>query len=130
MAFFKPWETVGDRRNVSAYHKADTFEDALKGFRRHRKRKIFHMPNTGEAGERHCVVCGAKLNALAAQGEIKSGRTTVAYGAQSGASRTDTNSTWTYDPARKAVGNGMHYGCSWSALMLNIFVTHDKMQGV
>lgn len=122
MTFFKPWETVDGRRNLGAYHVADTFEDALAGFKRKRKAIIFHMPNEGEAGDLPCVVCGGLLRDPNREASLRAGRTTSEGGA---GTKPDRFSTWTYDPRRKTVGNGMHYLCSWSALMLDIFVAWD-----
>jgi hypothetical protein len=121
MAFRKPWEN-----GAKAYPEADTFADALEGFKRRRKSVMFHMPNTGEAGEKICVVCNGRLADLPLEGEIKSGRTTVYTG---GTRTPDRWSTWDYSPKHKSVGNGRHYTCSWAALMLNIFVTYDSLAG-
>lgn len=117
MAFRKPWEN-----GAYGYPEADTFADALEGFKRRRKSVMFHMPNTGEAGDHKCVVCGGTLRDLPLDREISHGRTTVYTG---GAHKPDRWSTWDYSPSRKSVGNGRHYTCSWSALMLQIFVTYD-----
>lgn len=117
MAFRKPWQD-----GAHAYPEADTFADALEGFKRKRKSVMFHMPNTGEAGDKKCVVCGGTLRDLPLDREISSGRTTVYTG---GAPKPDRWSTWDYSPSRKSVGNGRHYTCSWAALMLQIFVTYD-----
>jgi len=118
--FRLPWT-----QGAYAYPEADTFAAALAGFKRRRKRVIFHMPNSGEAGMRKCVVCGGILGELPKERTIRSGRTETTTGP--GAHMTpDKHSTWTYDPQRKQVGNGMHYTCSWSALMLRIFVAYDQ----
>lgn len=97
--FRLPW-TYG----AKAYPEADTFAAAREGFKRRRKTVIFHMTNDGEAGDRLCVVCGIALR------EPSEGR-----------DRPDLHSTWDYSPEHKAVGNGRHYICSWTALMNRIF---------
>lgn len=120
--FRNPWT-----QGAYAYPEADTFAAALAGFKRKRKNVIFHMPNTGEAGERTCVVCLGRLNAAPAERTITHGRTTIHTGSATAGATPDKWSTWDYDAAGKRVGNGRHYTCSWNALMLNIFTTYDNM---
>lgn len=98
-AYRKPW-THGAR----AYDEADTFAALKEGMKRCRKTRIVHMPNDGEAGLKPCAVCGIALRDMYA---VNSGEKP---------SRTDEWSTWEYNPrTKKAVG--MHYYCSWGALM-------------
>lgn len=118
--FRNPWT-----QGAYAYPEADTFAAALAGFKRKRKNVIFHMPNTGEAGERTCVVCHGPLNAVPLVREVSEGRTTIRTGQTN--TSPDKWSTWDYDAAGKRVGNGRHYTCSWNALMLTIFTTYDNM---
>jgi hypothetical protein len=108
--FRKPW-TSGAR----GYHEADTFAAAKEGFKRHRQGKIFHMTNSGEAGQRPCVSCGIKLadpypvNTHNDKGETK----------------VDEYSTWHYVVAGKRVVGGQHYICSWGTLLQSIFDLAD-----
>lgn len=121
--FRLPW-TNGAR----AYPEADTFAAALDGFKRRRKGVMFDMKNSGEAGKRSCVVCSGRLDEVPVPTTITVGRTSIETGTTSGATPTpDKWSTWDYDAKGKRVGNGRHYTCSWSALMLSIFTTYDRM---
>ena len=104
-AFRKPWTS-----GASGYHEADTFAAAKEGFRRVRTSKIFHMPAGTEADEQLCVVCSCRLGGPA----------------EGKGTKLDNNSTWTYSPQHKSVGNGMHYVCSWSNLFSRIFQLHDE----
>ena len=94
-AFRLPWHD-----GAKAYPEADTFAAAKEGLKRRRKSLIFHMTNTGEAGNSTCVVC-ARLLSEPAEGSTK----------------IDPWSTWDYSPATKNVRNGRHYICSWGSLM-------------
>lgn len=120
--FRAPWQD-----GARAYPEADTFAAALTGFKRKRKGVIFHMTNTGEAGDRMCVVCSGTLREAPVQKKISQGRTTIHTGTTVTDVKPDRWSTWDYDAAGKRVGNGRHYTCSWSALMLQIFTTYDRM---
>lgn len=104
--FRSPW-TAGAR----AYYEADTFEAAREGFKRKRKSIMFHMTNTGEAGDQTCIVCGALLRD--AEDRTKTNVT-------GGTATPDRWSTWHYVPATKSIVGGMHYGCSWSVLLTAI----------
>jgi hypothetical protein len=103
-----PWT-----QGAYAYPEADTFAAAKEGMKRKRKPVMFHMPNTGEAGNKTCVTCGAKLKDLPdmenAPFETSGGNPTP-----------DKWSTWNYDPKTKSVVGGQHYGCSWGALLTRI----------
>lgn len=98
-AFRKPW-TFG----AKAYAEADTFAALREGMKRARKTHMIHMPNTGEAGDQPCAGCGVALRDQYAvnKGEVPS--------------RTDEWSTWRYNPRTRSA-YGMHYYCSWGALM-------------
>lgn len=108
--FFPPWQGV-----ARAYPVALTFEAALAGFKRKRKPVLFHMPNTGEAGRKHCAVCKGRLSAPAKAFSVKYANNVRSEGSASQAR--DRYSTWTYDPKLKAVKGGMHYVCSWGDLL-------------
>jgi hypothetical protein len=103
---FRPRWTDG----AYGYAEADTFAAAKAGFKRARRSKMFHMTNTGEAGKVNCVTCGMPL----------AGPYPVNVGTSLLTTKTDEHSTWNYDPARKAVVGGQHYGCSWSTLLTAI----------
>jgi len=120
MAFRKPWQN-----GAKAYHEADTFADALEGFKRVRKTKMFHMPNTGEAGDEKCSVCGGTLREVPIAKEVTDGSTILYTGTSE--PKPDRWSTWDYSPSRKAVGNGRHYTCSWVALMGQIFKVYRAL---
>lgn len=100
--FRKPWTT-----GAKAYHEADTFAALAEGARRMRKTFMLHMPNDGEAGDRPCAACGIALK--------------DAYAVNDGEapSKVDTYSTWTYNPRTRSA-YGMHYYCSWGALMQRV----------
>lgn len=109
-AFRKPWT-----HGAKAYPEADTFAALAEGAKRKRKAFLVHMPNDGEAGLRPCAVCGIAL------------RDPYAVNAGEAPSKTDTYSTWDYNPrTRRAVG--MHYYCSWSALMRAVLDMGRVMQ--
>lgn len=103
--FRKPWDG-----GAYAYPEADSFADAHEGFKRKRTSVLFHMPNTGEAGQELCASCGIKLadpypvNAYNGRGQTS----------------TDKWSSWNWDAKRKAVTGGMHYGCSWGSLLTEL----------
>jgi hypothetical protein len=108
--FRLPW-TEG----AYAYPEADTFAAAKEGFKRRRKSVVFHMPNTGEAGNEECVVCHGTLKEPAlALSKPMPNNVRVEHSA---ATTPDKWSTWYYDPQRKAVVGGRHYICSWSFLL-------------
>lgn len=97
-AFRTPWS-----HGARAYYEADTFQGALEGFKRKRKPLIFHMTNTGEAGDHDCAHCGNSLREAAVDSTSIS-----------------KHSTWTYDPKSKSIGGGVHYVCSWSQLFSDL----------
>ena len=114
--------TWGNLSPAGRYAYADTFAEALDGFKRKRTDVVFKMPNDGEAGSLPCVFCGGTLAEPALAVSRQDGRNIT----ENPASTTvDKHSTWTYRASDKRVGNGMHYVCSWSALMVRIFVAHD-----
>jgi len=100
--FRKPWT-----KGAKAYHEADTFAALAEGARRMRKTFMLHMPNDGEAGTKPCASCGVALK--------------DAYAVNPGEmpTKVDKQSTWTYNPRTRAA-YGMHYYCSWGALMQRI----------
>ena len=101
-AFRAPWTN-----GAKAYAEADTFAALREGMKRKRKTQMVKMPNSGEAGRVKCAGCGVPL------------RDMYAVNPGEEPSRTDEWSTWTYYPRhKKAVG--MHYYCSWGALMMDI----------
>ncbi len=115
--FRKPWT-----QGAYAYPEADTFAAALLGFAKKRKGEIFHMTNSGEAGRQLCVVCGRRLD------DVYPTNPGEALG-----TKIDTWSTWTLRVSKdkngktvRQVGNGMHYGCSWSNLFSRIFKLADQ----
>lgn len=110
--FASPWSS-GNGFRAYAYPTARTFAAALEGFKGKRKSVMFHMLNTGEAGEHECVACNGKLNepALAWSADMGN-RTRVESPA---GTKVDECSTWTYIPG-KGIAGGMHYVCSWSNL--------------
>lgn len=108
-AFRQPWTN-----GAHAYPEADTFEAAREGFKRRRKDVIFHMSNTGEAGQQTCLHCGVLLSEPADAnrgGFQRTGDTEP---------KPDKWSTWTYLAKQKGIGGGMHYACSWSNLLHQI----------
>lgn len=98
--FRKPWTN-----GAHAYPVADTFADFREGIKRKRKEQWVLMPNTGEAGEKPCSICGVKLRDPYAH---NAGTPSEFY-------KADEKSTWIYTPSTKNVV-GVHYGCSWGAL--------------
>jgi hypothetical protein len=96
--FRKPWTN-----GAYAYPIADTFDDFREGMKRKRKEQWVLMPNTGEAGDRLCSLCGVKLRDK--------------YQLNPGGlfDQQDKQSTWIYTPRTKTVV-GVHYGCSWGAI--------------
>jgi len=116
-AFRKPWE-----HGAYAYHEADTFAAALEGFRLRRKGEMFHMTNSGEAGRQLCVVCDRRLD-----------ETYPTNPGEAPGTKIDEHSTWTLRVSKdrngktiRQIGNGMHYGCSWSNLFNRIFKLADE----
>lgn len=109
--FRNPWEG-----GAKAYPEADTFSAAKEGFRRKRKGIMFHMPNSGEAGKLPCTVCGVLLKDPY---DVNGHTPSMAH------SKTDTNSTWNYDPKTKKVYGGRHYYCSWVVLLTAISKMHS-----
>lgn len=108
--FRAPWT-----HGAAAYFEADTFDAAREGFKRKRKPVLFHMPNTGEAGDKPCVHCGGLLREPARA-------VTRAHGngvrsEQDAAKTPDKWSSWYYDPKSKSIVGGRHYICSWSSLL-------------
>lgn len=103
----KPWT-----HGVAAYTEADTFEDLVAGAKGTRKEIMLHMPNGGPAGEKKCAGCGELLK--------------DPYHVNPGDDKTrvDTYSTWHYSNKTKKA-YGMHYYCSWGALMDRLFEMHD-----
>lgn len=104
--FAAPWS-----KGAAAYPQADTFEAVREAYKRARKPIMVKMSNAGEAGQHECAGCGLKLNA--------------AYPANPDTEPehyrpAEERSTWTYDPAAKGFRGGMHYYCSWGALMTRI----------
>ena len=112
-AFRKPWEN-----GAHAYPEADTFAAAREGFRRVRKGRMFHMPNTGEAGQESCAYCHGKLAEPALAAERGHGNGTRSE--SSASASVDRMSTWHYSAARKTIYGGQHYVCSWSNLLGDI----------
>lgn len=108
--FRLPWT-----QGACAYPEADTFAAAKEGFKRRRKAVMFHMPNTGEAGDQDCAYCGGTLREPARAASKDHGNNTRSE--QSAAEKPDKWSTWYYVPASKSVVGGVHYMCSWSNLM-------------
>jgi hypothetical protein len=103
-AFRKPWEN-----GARGYAEADTFAAAIEGYKRVRTVKMFHMTNSGEAGNQKCITCNRKLSDPA-----------------HGTFKRDEFSTWEYHPKFKKVGNGQHYICSWTTLFNEIFRQADE----
>lgn len=102
-AFRKSWT-----HGAKAMPEADTFAAMKEGFKRCRKSQMVHMPNSGEAGDQPCAVCGVTL------------REPYAVNKGEAPSKADQWSTWDYNPrTKRAVG--MHYYCSWSALLGAVF---------
>lgn len=99
--FRKPWTN-----GAYAYPVADTFADLREGMKRKRKEQWVKMPNTGEAGDKPCSICGIKLRDPYPQ---NAGTPMEFY-------KADDQSTWVYTPRTKSVV-GVHYGCSWNALL-------------
>lgn len=120
MFYGKP--TWGNLSPAGRYPYADTFAEATDGFKRRRTDVIFKMPNSGEAGAKACVFCQGRLDGPVQPVQRTDGRTVTDM---PGDPRTDDRSTWTYSAKHKAVGNGMHYLCSWQSLMIGVFVAHD-----
>jgi len=88
-----------------AYAQADTFADFREGMKRKRIQQHVMMPNTGEAGDKPCSLCGIALRDAYPHNKD----TAMEF------YRADEQSTWVYTPKTKTVV-GMHYGCSWGAL--------------
>ena len=103
-----PWT-----QGAHAYPEADTFAAAKEGMKRKRKPVMFHMPNTGEAGDQPCITCGAKLRDLPDTEKAP-------FETTGGTHKADKWSTWHYDPKSKKVVGGQHYGCSWGTLLIRI----------
>jgi hypothetical protein len=98
-AFRKPWT-----HGAKAYIEADTFSALREGMKRARNTRLVHMSNSGEAGAQPCAACGVLLRDMYAVNPGEAPR------------RVDEWSTWEYNPrTKRAVG--MHYYCSWGALM-------------
>lgn len=108
--FRKPWT-----QGAAAYFEADTFAAAKEGFKRKRKSVLFHMSNTGEAGQQDCLFCGGKLcePAKAVTRDMGNGVRSESQGD----TKVDKWSSWHYLPASKGIAGGMHYVCSWSNLL-------------
>ncbi len=94
--FRRPWED-----GAAAYFQAESFAAAIEGFKRKRKPVLFHMPNSGEAGDFTCDHCGHLLR------DPAEGNPHL---------KPNINSSWYYDPKRKAVVGGVHYEYSWSRI--------------
>lgn len=109
-AFRKPWT-----HGAKAYYQADTFAALEEGARRKRKTFTLHMPNDGEAGDRPCASCGIAL------------RDAYAVNPGEALTKVDTESTWTYNP-RTRTAYGMHYYCSWGALLQRVIDLGRVMQ--
>ena len=108
--FRKPWTS-----GAKAYHEADTFAALAEGAKRMRKTFMLHMGNDGEAGIEPCASCGIAL------------RDAYAVNPDEAPSKVDKYSTWTYNP-RTRTAYGMHYYCSWGALMRAVFDMGRVMQ--
>ena len=111
--FASPWSS-GEGFRAYAYPTARTFAAALEGFKGKRKSVMFHMLNTGEAGEHEWEACGGKLNEPARAFRADMGNNTRVESPAS--DKTDNCSTWYYIPG-KGIAGGMHYVCSWSNLL-------------
>lgn len=94
----KPWTN-----GAYAYPVADTFADFREGMKRKRKQQWVKMPNSGEAGDRPCSLCGIAL------------RDPYASNPGGPLTQVDDQSTWIYTPSTKTAV-GVHYGCSWGAI--------------
>lgn len=97
--FASPWDRSKEGFRSFAYPTATNFADALEGFKGKRKQVMFHMTNSGEAGEIECSRCGVKLN----------------QPAEGMGDKVDKNSTWFFVP-KQGIGGGQHYACSWSSI--------------
>lgn len=103
-----------------AYPEADTFAAAKEGFKRRRKSVMFHMANSGEAGDQPCATCGGLLREPARE-FTRQMPENVRVESPAG-TRPDKWSTWYYHPQTKSVIGGQHYLCSWSMLLGDISV--------
>lgn len=119
--FASPWASKEGFR-AYGYPTARTFAGALAGFKGKRNSIMFHMLNTGEAGEKTCIACTGKLNQPAlSYSSVAGTRTRVESPA---GTKVDQYSTWYYTPSRGFSG-GMHYQCSWSNLLGMIHALRD-----
>ncbi len=111
--FASPW-SWGEGFRAYAYPVARTFDAAIQGFKGKRKGVMFHMLNSGEAGDLPCEVCGGKLSEPARAFTKDMGNNTRVE-SPAGA-KPEATSTWHYIPG-KGIAGGMHYLCSWSNLL-------------
>lgn len=111
--FASPWSS-GEGFRAHAYPTARTFAAAREGFKGKRNSVMFHMLNTGEAGEHECEACGGKLNEPARAYSKSMGNNTRVE--SPAGTKVDKHSTWFYYPG-KGFSGGMHYVCSWSNLL-------------